>query len=47
MIIGIDPGNEGAIAIISSTGKLIAVHDMPIAKVNNKKRSIARSSALF
>jgi len=29
MIIGIDPGLDGAIAVLSPAGELIAIHDMP------------------
>jgi crossover junction endodeoxyribonuclease RuvC len=28
-IIGIDPGLEGAIAVLTETGELVALHDMP------------------
>jgi len=38
MIIGIDPGNFGAIAWVSDSGHLIRVADMPTVEVNGKKK---------
>lgn len=42
-IIGMDPGMSGAIAVISDTGELIGVHDMPtfavVKKVAGKDRT--------
>ncbi len=32
MILGIDPGNTGAIAWLSTEGHLIEVHDLPVVK---------------
>jgi crossover junction endodeoxyribonuclease RuvC len=33
MILGIDPGAHGAIAVLSPTGELLGVHDMPTVEV--------------
>jgi hypothetical protein len=30
MIVGCDPGKTGALALLSDTGNLIAVEDMPV-----------------
>lgn len=38
MIIGIDPGLNGAIAFMSDEGYLIGVVDMPTVEVNGKKK---------
>lgn len=37
MIIGIDPGLQGAVAILSDAD-LVSVHDMPTKKVGKKKK---------
>lgn len=39
MIIGIDPGNTGAIAVLAEGGRLIAIHDMPLM-ANGKKQQV-------
>lgn len=31
-VLGIDPGAKGAVAILSSTGELLEVHDMPVTE---------------
>lgn len=38
--VGVDPGLTGAIAVLDSNGKLIVVHDMPVAE-RNKKREVS------
>lgn len=38
MIVGIDPGAKGAIAVLSYDGTLHAAHDMPVIAVNGKAR---------
>lgn len=38
MILGIDPGLNGALAWVSDDGHLIDVIDMPVVEVNNKKK---------
>lgn len=40
MKIGIDPGLTGAIAILSDTDEFIAVHDMPVMLLSNKKNQV-------
>lgn len=42
MIIGIDPGNTGAIAIMDADGRLHEVHDMPLM-ANGKKQQLNAS----
>lgn len=37
MILGIDPGNSGAIAVVSHTGSDVGVVDMPLMVVGNKE----------
>lgn len=44
-IIGIDPGNKGAIAIIKSTGELVEVWDMPTLEIKVGKATKTRISA--
>lgn len=39
MKIGIDPGLTGAIAVLSDTGKFVAVHDMPVMKLGKSKKN--------
>ena len=34
---GIDPGLSGAIALLSTTGKIVDVHDLPILQVGAKR----------
>ena len=29
MILGIDPGLDGALAVLTEAGELVAIHDMP------------------
>lgn len=45
MILSIDPGLSGALAWISSDGHLIAVEDMPVAKIRDKNRVVAAQIA--
>jgi len=40
MIIGIDPGISGAIAVLSDTGELSAIYDMPIMTVGKGKSQV-------
>lgn len=37
-VIGVDPGNTGAIAIVDATGALICVEDMPIFTIKGKAK---------
>jgi crossover junction endodeoxyribonuclease RuvC len=38
-VLGIDPGAKGAIAILSSTGELLEVFDMPVTEEANGRRA--------
>lgn len=40
MIIGIDPGLTGAIAVLGPDGSFVAVHDMPTTKLGKNKRRV-------
>ena len=37
-VIGIDPGVTGAVALVSTTGELVNVFDMPAFKINGKSK---------
>lgn len=39
MILGIDVGAAGAVAVLTEDGELIEVHDMPVLKAGTKGRS--------
>ena len=39
MIIGFDPGNTGAIAVLTDEKEFVAVHDMPVM-ANGKKNQV-------
>jgi crossover junction endodeoxyribonuclease RuvC len=45
-ILGIDPGLDGAIAVLTEAGELVAVHDMPTLEDGAKGRR-AVNAALF
>lgn len=48
MILGIDPGLSGALALLSPEGHVLAIEDMPTVEivVNNKKRRTVPPAAL-
>ena len=48
MILGIDPGLSGAIALLSQEGNVLAIEDMPTVEivVNGKKRRTVPPAAL-
>jgi crossover junction endodeoxyribonuclease RuvC len=46
MILGIDPGLDGAIAILNESGELVSIHDMPTLEDGAKGRR-AVNPALF
>lgn len=47
LILGIDIGVEGAIALLHRGGKLISVHDMPILKDGPRGRSAINAPLLY
>lgn len=42
MMIGIDPGAHGAIAVVNEAREVLAVTDMPVTQVQKGKRMISR-----
>ena len=40
MIVGIDPGITGAVAVLTDSGEFVAVHDMPTMKLGDKKNQV-------
>lgn len=40
MIIGIDPGNHGAVALLDESGQLIEIYDIPTTPEANKRNTI-------
>jgi len=44
-VMGIDPGNKGAVAILTAAGELVEVWDMPTLEVKVGKATKARISA--
>lgn len=47
MVIGIDVGNHGAIALLSSCGELIDVQDMPVLSEGPKNRKTLNAPQLW
>lgn len=45
VVLGIDPGNEGALAWVTREGNLIEIADMPIIEVNGRKKICAQTLA--
>jgi crossover junction endodeoxyribonuclease RuvC len=45
MILSIDPGLSGALAWVSTDGHLVAIEDMPVAKIRDKNRIVAAELA--